>query len=160
MFHTNRSPSSADALSRRSAKARRHSRAARQRGMRPVVEALEDRTLLAPIFTSSFGKKNASLVAVDGWVDGDGNKTDCHINNKDPRPGGPTSQHARVSKGCSLTRTIDTTGLTSVRLSYFWRTDAEAEPNDFLRVEFRVVGDPTFTLLASHPLNTDRKSVV
>ena len=65
--------------------------AARQRGMRPVVEALETRTLLSTLFSSSFGRKSGNVVNVDGWVESEGSdprKSDCSIDHHDSRSGG------------------------------------------------------------------------
>ena len=149
-------PPSSTKLNSRTSKRRT---ARRRKDTRPLLETLEDRTLLSTgLFSSTFGNQDTDHVdSVDGWIDGDGDGNLCYINDANPRvvPQVPpfTDQHGRVREQCGIIASVTTVARTNVHLTYYWRGDIDAESNDELVVEFRVGTSGAFTTLLTHVLD-------
>ena len=116
----------------------------------PVTPALA-----APnnLFFDSFPSNNGNVVT--GWSEIETNNPYASLSTFSPRLGSITTGHARLTKGASITKTINTAGYGNIKFSYYWHGDDDAESNDYLAVSWRVGTTGSFTPLASHDLSNN-----
>ena len=125
-----------------------------------------DHFLTTSIWNDNFGNTNNAIVV--GWTEtGNSSSNNTSIagvsspSDSDDltRDGVPSNKFARIGNNEWICRQVVATGLTSLKIQYYWRGDSDAEDNEYGRVEYRTGGSCTnstgWTQIASHELDND-----
>lgn len=103
------------------------------------------------LFSDSFGSSSSNTVS--GWTENETSSSYARISTHSSRPNSPTTGHVRLRKSAYITKIVNVAGYNNVTLEYYWRGDNDAESSDQFFVEWRKVGDPTFTVLNTYSVD-------